>query len=141
MRHLGWLLIGALLLACQDGDTDASDPEGSTSTSGDDGSETGTDGGTDTEALSCDDAPVITYETFGRGFLSTYCNGCHGAEAVDRQNAPADVVFDTRAQATDWADRIYTRVFPTEGTTPMPPAGGIVPDDEERARIWLTCYP
>ena len=162
MRALASIIGAALALplpACkqasdsagEDGSVDAS---GGTNTTGsgsvegsasDDGIETGTGGatstGSETAAFSCDDVPIITYDTFGRGFLATYCNGCHGGLVENRQNAPESVVFDTREQASDFADRILARSLPDEGVTPMPPAGGITPDDSERARIWLTCYP
>ncbi len=98
-------------------------------------------GGTDTEGLApCDEQPVITYDTFGRGFLSTYCDGCHGSAVDDRQGAPDDVVFDTREDAADWADRILARVAPDDGSGPtMPPVGGITPQDVDRVVVWLTC--
>lgn len=113
-------------------DTDASD-DGEAESSGDES------GG---EAIACDDEPVITYDTFGRGFLAAYCNGCHGAEVADRKGAPASVVFDDRELVSAFAERILVRVDPLdEVMPPMPPNGGPTRDDLERARIWLTCYP
>ncbi len=91
--------------------------------------------------VECDTAPVVTYDTFGQGFLRTYCQGCHSAAVEDRKGAPEESVFDTRDQASAWADRILARSIPAEGVAPMPPVGGITPEDLERAQVWLTCYP
>ena len=92
--------------------------------------------------LRCDEAPTVTYDTFGRGFLSTYCDGCHGSAVEDRQNAPVDVVFDTREGAQDWADRILARTVPPDGSAPtMPPVGGVTDEDRERVVVWLNCFP
>lgn len=138
MNRYAALVIGGLFLAaCDDSGNDASQD------TGDSGVATGdaTEGETDTEGLSCETAPVVTYETFGRGFLASYCNGCHGAAAIDRQGAPEMVTFDDAASASEWAPRIRERVFAAEGTPAMPPAGGITPDDRDRATIWLDCYP
>ncbi|MCA9709179.1 MAG: hypothetical protein KDK70_25265 [Myxococcales bacterium] len=98
-------------------------------------------GDSDTEGLApCDEQPVITYDTFGRGFLATYCDGCHGSAVEDRQGAPDDVVFDTPEGAQDWADRILARSAPADGSPPtMPPAGGVTPDDADRLLVWLIC--
>ncbi len=130
------MLILAAALAC---DAAAQDVELDS-----DGEET-TDAYADDETrlaeIACDEAPVLTYDTFGRGFLATYCNGCHGGEVVDRKGAPPTVVFDDVDAASLFAERILVRVSPSDGLPPMPPAGGITKDDLERARIWLTCYP
>lgn len=135
-------LVLALLTACHE--PGAPDHEPSTSTgagagsgAGSSGEDTGTSGAVE---LDCDAVPVITYDTFGAGFLATYCNGCHGAQVLDRKGAPPDVVFETRADAASFADRILARRMPPAGTIPMPPAGGVTPDDDERLHIWLTCF-
>ncbi len=88
----------------------------------------------------CEEQPVITYDTFGRGFLATYCDGCHGSAVTERQGAPEDVVFDTREGAMEWADRILERSAPSDGSVAtMPPVGGVTPDDTDRVIVWLTC--
>ncbi len=86
----------------------------------------------------CRDAPFETYETFGRGFLATWCAGCHAATSLERFGAPVDVTFDTRAEAVAWGDRILARAAVDPAT--MPPAGGSSLLDRERLRIWLTCF-
>lgn len=153
------LVVLAVLAACKqdandddgaDTGTTASDPSsgggedtGSTGGTLDDASGSGSDGGSDTgtDAVDCDAVPVITYDTFGKGFLASYCNGCHGGQVVDRQDAPAAAVFDTHEQVLQWTSQILARRTPPEGVMPMPPNGGVTPDDDERLRIWLTCWP
>ena len=39
-------------------------------------------------ADACADAPVVTYETFGAGFLLENCQSCHASTAPDRKGAP-----------------------------------------------------
>lgn len=43
----------------------------------------------------CDDAPVTTWDNFGRGFLVENCQGCHASASLDRHEAPLEFVFDT----------------------------------------------
>jgi len=91
--------------------------------------------------LDCETSSVITYDTFGRGFLAAYCNGCHGGAVANRQGAPGSIVFDTAQGASMFADRIAVRVLDDDDELPpMPPAGGVTPDDRERVRVWLTCF-
>ena len=96
---------------------------------------------TGADALPCDELPVITYDTFGAGFLATYCNGCHSGAVGDRRGAPPSVVFDPREQAASFAARILARREPPPNITPMPPAGGVVAEDDEKLQIWLQCNP
>ncbi|MBC8071095.1 MAG: hypothetical protein IAG13_22410 [Deltaproteobacteria bacterium] len=127
MSRRAALLGFALLLACDAGDDDDDDSSG---------------GSSDGAAIDCEDGPVITYDTFGRGFLAAYCNGCHGSQVVDRKGAPATIVLDDRDSVTMLTERIFARVLPPGGAPPtMPPAGGITNDDRERLRVWLTCWP
>ncbi len=94
-----------------------------------------------TGALDCETSSVITYDTFGRGFLAAYCNGCHGGAVANRRGAPGDVVFDNAEDASMLADRIAVRVLQADDELPpMPPGGGVTPDDRERVRVWLTCF-
>jgi hypothetical protein len=138
------LILGALACDAEPEPEAASDSLGETGDVDDEsGEDDGESSGEETGAteIVCDDEPVITFDTFGRGFLATYCNGCHGGEVLDRKGAPPTVSFDDRETASVFAERILVRVVPPEGVTPMPPAGGVTEDDLERLRIWLTCYP
>jgi uncharacterized membrane protein len=85
------------------------------------------------------EASYLDHSTFGEPFLLDWCSGCHSAAlpATMRQNAPADVNFDTIEDVRRFGDRIAAR---GAGPTPtMPPAGG--PSAEERALLaeWISC--
>ncbi len=105
-------LLGALLAGC--GGKDATDDTGV-----------------------CAEAPLVTWETFGHGFLIENCQGCHASTSTWRVGAPEDVSFDTLEDAWTHADRILERAG---GATPsMPPAGGTSEDDRWRLEMWLRC--
>lgn len=85
----------------------------------------------------CDEAPVVTWESFGAGFVTESCQPCHASTSPDRVGAPLDVVFDTEEDVWDQADRVLAV---TIGPSPtMPPAGGVSEDDRTLLEIWLTC--
>jgi hypothetical protein len=126
------------LLGCDAEEMEDTDGE-IVDTDTDDGESSGEESGE--FAVDCEEDPVVTYDTFGRGFLATYCNGCHAGAVVDRKGAPPMVVFDDRETVSIFAERILVRVLPPEGLTPMPPAGGVTEADLERLQIWLNCYP
>ena len=46
----------------------------------------------------CIDVPLITYASFGQGFITFNCQGCHGSGAANRQGAPEFVTFDSHEQ-------------------------------------------
>jgi uncharacterized membrane protein len=119
VRFFGALILALTLGACGPGGTSVDD------------------GGT--SGACSDDVPLQTWETFGKGFLTAHCQGCHASTAEERYEAPEDVVLDTQADAQDWADRILARASGDDAD--MPPAGGPSADDKERLRVWLTCYP
>jgi len=86
----------------------------------------------------CVDVPLITYATFGDGFLTFYCQGCHGSESDERFGAPENVTFDDHDQASAWLYVIRDVVI---GDRPsMPPAGGMPSEELERLRIWIDCW-
>jgi mono/diheme cytochrome c family protein len=85
----------------------------------------------------CADAPVVTWETFGEGFLRENCQACHASTAVDRGGAPADVTFDTQDDALRWRTRILERAAGAAPT--MPPQGGTTDEDRWRLQVWLAC--
>lgn len=80
----------------------------------------------------------LSYENFGAPFLATYCQSCHGSNAVDRAGAPGDYIFDTHEQAKRHRARIFARSAADNDS--MPPG----PDDPPRAdrdklAEWLAC--
>ncbi|MEO0600960.1 MAG: hypothetical protein AAF211_05960 [Myxococcota bacterium] len=81
----------------------------------------------------------LTWETYGRGYVTSWCTGCHHS-ALDgalRAGAPEGVDFDQHDGVIAWLDRIESRATGTDPT--MPPVGGS--DAAERARFagWLAC--
>lgn len=85
----------------------------------------------------CDDAPVTTWDNFGRGFLVENCQGCHASASLDRHDAPLEFVFDTPEDVVTHRQAILdiaAGIFPQ-----MPPAGGVAAEDRARLEAWLTC--
>lgn len=95
----------------------------------------GADTSGDSATASCDDS--VTYETFGRGFMTQHCQPCHASTTAERNGAPAEVVFDTEDDVRTWSDRILARA--TGPTPDMPPRGGVSDDDRVLVEQWLTC--
>jgi uncharacterized membrane protein len=91
----------------------------------------------DDSADACADAPIVTYETFGAGFLTENCQTCHASTTADRRGAPEDVTFDTVDEAWAWKDRILARA--AADPPDMPPLGGTTEDDREKLVWWLEC--
>lgn len=85
-----------------------------------------------------DDTPVVTWETFGEGFVTTYCQGCHAESAVDRHGAPEDIVFDSEEDVLWVADLVLD--VATGDVPSMPPNGGPQEEQRERLTVWLSCY-
>ena len=85
----------------------------------------------------CATAPVVTFESFGSGFVTENCQTCHASTAPDRHDAPAGVTFDDAARCWEWRDRILARASGAEAT--MPPMGGTTDDDRYLLEVWLTC--
>ena len=86
----------------------------------------------------CDDAPVLTWNNFGQGFVTEHCQACHASTAEERNGAPSDVVFDTREETLARADQLLARAAGADAT--MPPRGGVSDDDKEMLEIWLQCW-
>ena len=103
-----------------------------------DSADTGADADSgEPEADFCDDAPNLSWNNFGQGFLTEACQGCHATAADNRYGAPDEVVFDTAEVTWAQADRILARAtgdFPS-----MPPLGGTSATDRQKLEIWLRC--
>ncbi len=91
------------------------------------------------EDVDCPDGgTTLDYESFGRPFMSAWCNRCHSARTDLRQGAPEDIVLDTHERVIAHKDRIFARAAADNDS--MPPG----PDDPPRAErdrlaIWLAC--
>ena len=86
----------------------------------------------------CEDAPVLTWDNFGKGFTIESCQSCHASTAVNRYGAPEGVTFDTLEQTLVWKARVLARA--TGATADMPPGGGVSDDDRYRLEVWLRCW-
>jgi len=89
--------------------------------------------------LFCADAPIVTWESFGKGFITETCQPCHASTSTDRNDAPMEVQFDTHEDVLSFASRILERA--TGSAPTMPPSGGVDPDERYLTEVWLTCYP
>ena len=121
MRWLSQLAVGCLL-ACG-----GSDDTGTVPTGLDSGGAAG---------FPCDTAPSVTWENWGRAFVTTHCQGCHASTAPDRYGAPENVAFDTLSDLRLWEQRVRVRVLELED---MPPAGGLTDDEKFLLETLLDC--
>ena len=94
----------------------------------------------------CPSGSTLTYDSFGRNFMTKYCVGCHGSNVMGdaRKGAPADHNFDTLASILRFADHIDERAAagPNSVNTEMPPADATEkPTEAERQQLgeWLAC--
>lgn len=89
--------------------------------------------------IDCNEAPVVNWANFGRGFFTQSCQGCHYTDVPDRYGAPEHINFDGLEDV--WAQREVV-LFTAGGDSPtMPPNGGTTDLDREMLEIWLTCAP
>jgi uncharacterized membrane protein len=92
----------------------------------------------------CPSGNTLTYDSFGRNFMQTYCTRCHSTALTGaaRQGAPDDHNFDTLAGILDMPDHIdhEAAAGPAAVNTAMPPDGA-KPSAAERQQLgqWLAC--
>lgn len=86
----------------------------------------------DTAPAAC----AVTWETWTEDFMTTYCDACHSARAVDRHGAPEAVTFDTEAETVAQIARVRARVLVDQT---MPSGGGVFPDDLVLFAEWVEC--
>ncbi|HEU4535393.1 MAG TPA: hypothetical protein VFS00_14795, partial [Polyangiaceae bacterium] len=95
----------------------------------------------------CPPDSTLTYESFGRDFMASYCTGCHASalRGVKRHGAPSDHDLDTlEAVRETEAGHIDENAAagPERVNVAMPPADyARQPSEEERRRLgeWLAC--
>ena len=120
----------ASVLDAGDAALDASAPDGGASSD----ASAAADAGHASDAGDAGDAgcSALTYESFGKGFVDTYCIRCHGATSR---------VFslDTLESVKSYAARLESAVVVNRTM----PVGKTLPSDEERARFgaFLACGP
>jgi hypothetical protein len=92
----------------------------------------------------CAPAENLTYETFGRAFMESYCVRCHSSKLTGaaRNGATVDHDFDTFIGVFNVAEHIDENAAagPDAVNTAMPPDGP-KPTLEERQKLgkWLAC--
>jgi uncharacterized membrane protein len=92
---------------------------------------------------SCPTGSTLTYDTFGKQFITDFCVKCHTVAKVkpDRK-APEGVNFDTMEDIIKWAEDIDETAAkgPNKTNEKMPP-GMRRPTPEQREQLgqWLAC--
>lgn len=96
---------------------------------------------------------LITWDGFAQGFFRDWCTACHSSALVGdaRIGAPEGMNFDTYEGVIPFRDRMLVRAVAEARDTadtgaegdvdlsPMPPAGGVAPEDITYFEEWLTC--
>jgi uncharacterized membrane protein len=99
--------------------------------------------GTPTESV-CPSGSSLTYDTFGRTFVETYCTRCHSSTLVGaaRNGAPEFHDFDTLLGIQMVADHVDQKAAagPAATNVAMPPDGA-TPTLSERQQLgeWIAC--
>ena len=99
--------------------------------------------GPPTESV-CPSDSTLTYESFGKGFMTQYCTRCHSSELMgaDRQGAPSFHDFDTLYGIRAVSNHIdeTTAAGPAATNTGMPPDDPS-PTLKEREQLgeWIAC--
>lgn len=96
----------------------------------------GADSASSATAAFCASAPTLTWESYGHGFMATYCLPCHSAEAPNRYGAPEDMNFDTAGETWSFQEQILSAVVET---STEPPGGGVYAEDKQMLEAWLRC--
>jgi uncharacterized membrane protein len=102
------------------------------------------DHATQTGAICPPSGSALRYQTFGQGFMSSYCTRCHSSTVTgaSRQSAPVGIDFDTLAgiRAHLAAIDAHAAAGPNAVNALMPPSGQS-PTNAERTQLgeWLAC--
>lgn len=92
----------------------------------------------------CPPDSELTYESFGREFMDSYCTRCHSSalSGAARNDAPVGHDFDTLDGVLAVAEHIdeYAAAGPAGVNTAMPPSAP-APSEESRRQLgeWLAC--
>lgn len=91
-------------------------------------------------SLNCPKGTLVSYENFGAGFLSQYCQACHSRKKPekDRAGAPGDVNFDIASDAQFFRVNILARTK-LGSAKPMPPNRDIPKHEILILSEWLEC--
>jgi hypothetical protein len=92
----------------------------------------------------CPTNSTLTYDNFGKDFMTKYCLRCHSSKVTGaaRMMAPADHNFDTQAEIALLTEHIdqYAAAGPASTNVKMP-LNGTKPTLDERKKLgeWLAC--
>jgi uncharacterized membrane protein len=89
--------------------------------------------------MSCPPAGTkLTYQNFGKTFIDSNCQICHGRDSADRNGAPSSFDFGTVDSIRAHKDRIFARA--AADNTTMPPGPDDPPrEDRDKLAEWLVC--
>lgn len=93
----------------------------------------------------CAPGSQLTYDNFGRQFMTAYCVDCHDSQKFgdDRQGATIDHDFDTRIGVLSVKEHVDQAAGsgPNATNDQMPPEGEPQPSLAEREMLaeWLAC--
>ncbi len=85
----------------------------------------------------CSEAQLVTYNNFGKSFLTHACQGCHASTAPERYDAPEDVTFDDLDSVWEQVSVILAVAAGDKPT--MPPQGGVTDMERTKLEWWLQC--
>jgi cytochrome c5 len=100
--------------------------------------------GADPTGATCPSESVLTYESFGKPFMTEYCVRCHSSSVSGgaRDGAPIDHNFDTLEGIRTFAEHIdeSAAAGPTHTNVNMPPSDPR-PSLDQRQKLgeWLAC--
>lgn len=92
----------------------------------------------------CPEDSTLTWDSFGKNFMETYCTRCHATSVTGsaRQGAPSDHNFESAALVREQLEHIdqQSAAGPDAVNTLMP-IGSPTPTESERQQLgeWLAC--
>jgi uncharacterized membrane protein len=148
------MISAALLVATACGDDSSSDDSTDDSTTTKDAGKDASssipkaDGGKDASATKDaggggDDCDALTYDSFGKDFMDTYCASCHAKSVTggQRQGAPPEDVFDTLAQIQADKDEVQMQVKTKVMPFKLPNVAQPTQAERDKFDAWMTCGP
>jgi uncharacterized membrane protein len=93
---------------------------------------------------SCPPSSTLTWDSFGRSFMTSYCTRCHSSQLTGpaRQSAPLGHDFDTENGVIVVAEHVdgLAAAGPNAVNTAMPPSNPM-PTEAERRQLgeWVAC--
>jgi uncharacterized membrane protein len=94
----------------------------------------GSSGGSTLESATCPPGNTLTYSNFGKGFVDSYCIGCHSSAANQ-----GGISLEGEGNIGKVKSKMYAEA--AASNSEMPPAGKKAPTADERTKLgeWLAC--